>query len=181
MRGRGGGHLGAFNSIVLPRMLALKSAEAVLTQEAAPEGRESNRNGMKPNELNESIGEAVPPSLSFSLPLSLSSISPSLSLGLFRFFLGNLVGNFYVRLFDWRCISSSQRRIELIIFIIIISEYFCFHSLHSLSIHSSSTSPFVNLMRNSGSFARSFCARTLPSRPFRRYDDIDDKTQTSLR
>lgn len=89
-------------------MLALKSAEAVLTQEAAPEGRESNRNGMKPNELNESIGEAV--------PLSLSSISPSLSLSLFRFFLGNLVGNFYVRLFDWRCISSSQRRIELIIF-----------------------------------------------------------------
>lgn len=59
-----GATLGAFNSIVLPRMLALKSAEAVLTQEAAPEGRESNRNGMKPNELNESIGEAVTPSLS---------------------------------------------------------------------------------------------------------------------
>lgn len=107
-----GATLGAFNSIVLPRMLALKSAEAVLTQEAAPEGRESNRNGMKPNELNESIGEAVPPPPS----LSHSSIVPSLSLSLFRFFLGNLVGNFYVRLFDWRCISSSQRRIELIIF-----------------------------------------------------------------
>lgn len=62
-----GATLGAFNSIVLPRMLALKSAEAVLTQEAAPEGRESNRNGMKPNELNESIGEAVPPPPSLSL------------------------------------------------------------------------------------------------------------------
>lgn len=77
MRGRGGGHLGAFNSIVLPRMLTLKSAEAVLTQEAAPEGRESNRNGMKPNELNESIGEAVSLCLPLTHSLSFSLFSVS--------------------------------------------------------------------------------------------------------
>lgn len=67
----------------------------------------------------------------------------------------------------------------LFLLLLFLNTFVFIHFIHFIC--SSSTSPFVNLMRNLGSFARSFCARTLPSRPFRRYDDIDDKTQTSLR